>query len=309
MPHVEGHRRYGRRPPKNTPALRLSSILSGDIPDHPAAADYLGTAGWQMLGNDTYGDCVAVTWANERRLISRQAGHETYPDIDQVLEFYKTQNPGFPGQDDGMVIQTALEDLTRAGGPDGVKAVAFAKVDHTNPDEVKAAIAIFGQVWVGVNVQQANQDDFAAGQPWDYHPHSPIEGGHSVVAGGYDSDQAGGDERFITWAAETAFTDTYWTHLVEEAWVVVWPEHFTATPFLAGVDQQKLAAAYHALTGRTLVVPPVNPPAPPAPGGTSFPGSSAAVDQHVAHAAARARMTVPAWLEHHLETYFDLGPQ
>jgi hypothetical protein len=261
--------KFGRRPAKQAPALHLGAMLTGVVPAHPAAADnFAQLPGWQMLGNDQYGDCVAVTWANVRRLMTHLAGTERYPTLDEVLTFYKTQNPGFPSDDNGMDIQTGLEDLVTQGGPDGVKAVCFAKVDHTKPEEVKAAIAIFGYVWTGIVVQAAQMDEFDSGQPWDYVPGSPTDGGHSVITGGYDGDGVGGDERFITWAAETAFTDSFWTHLVEEAWVVIWPEHLGSEAFLAGVDQAALAADYTALTGKPFPVqptPPVPVPAPPVP--------------------------------------------
>jgi hypothetical protein len=73
----------------------------------------------------------------------------------------------------------------------------------------------------------------------------------------------GGDERFITWAEETSFTDAYWRRKVEETWVVIWPEHLSHPAFLAGVDVAALAADYAALTGKTLPVPaPAPTPAP-----------------------------------------------
>ena len=51
-----------------------------------------------MLGNDQYGDCVAVTWANLRRLVTALlTGNPVYPDLAQVEALYKTQNPEFPG--------------------------------------------------------------------------------------------------------------------------------------------------------------------------------------------------------------------
>lgn len=272
--------RYGRRPPKRTPALRLGPLLTGTVPAHPAAADYLAAlgGGWQMLGNDAAGDCVAVTWANIRRLVTTAlTGTGYYPSQDEVWAVYRTQNPDFdpsgtaetngPGSpaDQGMDVQTLLEDLVAAGGPDGVKAVAFAAVNPDDPDEVKAAIAIFGYVWTGVTVSQANQQEFGAGQPWDFDPASPVDGGHSVITGGYGTpgpDAPGGDERFITWATETSFTDAFWANSVDEAWVVIWPEHLGTREFLAGIDHAALAADYHAITGRPLPVPPAPSPAP-----------------------------------------------
>lgn len=262
--------RYGRRPPKNHPAIALTRLLTGIVPAHPAAADnFTALSGsWKMLGNDQYGDCVAVTWANVRRLVtSWLAAVETYPPLSQVETLYKTQNPRFPADDNGMDIQTCLEYLVSHGGPDGVKALGFAKVDHTRPDEVKAAIALFGSVWTGINVLDANMTEFSAGQPWNYVSGSPLDGGHSVVTGGYGTPGAGplgGDERFITWAEETSFTDAFWSRQVEEAWVVIWPEHLGSKEFLAGVSMDQFAADYQQITGKPFpsVVPPAPAPVP-----------------------------------------------
>src|ERR1700689_5048209 len=149
--------KYGRRSPKRTRALKLGPLLTGVVPAHPASADYLAElgGGWQELGNANAGDCVAVTWANVRRLVTGiLTGSGYYPTQDQVWAIYKTQNPDFdpdgtqetngPGSpaDGGMDIQTLLEYLVATGGPDGVKALGFAAVDVKNPAEVKAAIAI-----------------------------------------------------------------------------------------------------------------------------------------------------------------------
>lgn len=264
-------RKYGRRKPKYAHALHLGNYLTGEIPAHPAAVDYLAAmnGGWQMLGNDQYGDCVAVTWANVRRLVTTTlAGNPDYPPLAEVIDFYKTQNPTFPAEDNGMDIQTALETLVKDGGPDGVKAVGFAKVDHTNPDEVKAAIATFGYVWVGINVQDHNQNQFDLGMPWTWSASDTVEGGHSIVFGGYGppGDGAlGGDERFVTWAEETSVTDGFWNNGVEECWVVIWPEHLASAEFLAGINLPELAADFKAITGSDFPVPVPAPTPAPAP--------------------------------------------
>ena len=261
--------KYGRRAPKRAPAIQLGPLLTGVVPDHPASADYLAAlgGGWQMLGNDTYGDCVAVTWSNERRLVSTTLGTANYPGLAQVEQVYETQNPGFPSQDQGMDIQTLLEYLVVDGGPDGVKALGFAAVDYTNPAEVQAAIAIFGCLWAGFNVLQVNEQEFAAGQPWDYVAGSPVAGGHSVLVGGYGTGgtgQLGGDEKFITWAQETSFTDAFWANEMQECWAVIWPEHLGSREFLAGVNLAQFAQDYTAITGKPFPAPiPPTPPAPP----------------------------------------------
>jgi hypothetical protein len=275
MPRTPG--KLGRRAPKRAAALQLRNYLTGVLPEVPVSMDYLAAlnGGWQMLGNDQAGDCVAVTWANARRLVTTTLTPNipVYPDQDQVWKVYQTQNPGFnpdggtatgPGspEDQGMDIQTLLEWLTVNAGPDGVQAVGFAAVNVKDPAEVKAAIALFGYVWTGINVLDVNQQEFSDGQPWDYERHSPVDGGHSILTGGYGTPGAGplgGDERFITWAQETSFTDAFWQHEAEEAWVVIWPEHLASKEFLAGVDLAALAADYQEITGRpfpAVITPP-----------------------------------------------------
>lgn len=273
--------RYGRRSPKCAPALKLGPLLTGVVPAHPAAEDYLAAlnGGWQLLGNNTAGDCNAVTWANTRRLVTATLASESYPTQEQVWEFYRTQNPDFdpagtadtngPGSsaDQGMDVQTGLEYLHATGGLDGVKAVAFAKVDTANLAEVDAALAIFGSLWLGIQVLDANPAQFSQGQPWTDVPGSAVEGGHAILGGGYSASEV----RFITWGQETGFDLSFWTGaapdgspLVEEAWVVIWPEHLGTREFAQGIDVNLLAVDYQELTGNPLPLPPA-PAAPPAP--------------------------------------------
>lgn len=306
----------GRRAPKRTPALRLGPLLTGVVPQHPASADYLSAlgGGWEMLGNDQAGDCVAVTWANVRRLVTTTlAASGYYPTQAEVWEVYRTQNPDFdpsgdpdvngPGSpaDGGMDVQELLEFLTKTGGPDGVKAVAFAAVNPKDTNEVKAAIAIFGFVWTGVTVAANNQQEFSDSQPWNFDPSSPQEGGHSIVTGGYGTPGAGplgGDERFITWAAETSFTDSFWANCVDEAWVVIWPEHLGTREFLTGVNVAQLAADYKAVTGRELPVP-VQPAPEPAPQHAGLLAEVASLVRAVAASADRDIAEVVAFLHAH----------
>lgn len=255
--------KFGKKRALNKAALLFSDILSSTVPDHPPEVDHLSPlSGWQMLGNDRWGDCVAVTWADIRRLATWLAGHEYYANLDQVIEVYKTQNKGFPDQDEGMYIQLLLEELHRNGGPDGARPIAFARVDPRNDAEVEAAISIFGFVWIGFGVQSKHMSiDFPRGLPFDYHPGDRWVGGHSVVVAGYDSDNIGPDKDFKTWAKLTAFTEEGWRQCVDEVWVVIWEENLGTRQFQEGIDRQKLADAYRAVTGDELPLPPEPEPA------------------------------------------------
>lgn len=298
-------RKFGRKTPnpeRFARSILFSHILKA-VPTHPISQDYLASlSNWQMLGNDQYGDCVAVGWANMRRFLTAELTKEHYPSMADVIKIYKTQNPGFPSQDDGMDISVLLSYLIKNGGSDGVKPLAFAKVDFTNLEEVKAAMYIFGGLLLGVNVQSQNINDFDSGKPWQYRASDYVEGGHCVLAGGYLGKSAD-DVQFITWAEETGFTDKFWNNLTEEAWVVVWPENIGTKQFVDGIDLAALAADFKALTGNDLpvIVPPPAPvPVPPTPTPVPVPvptPTPAPIPQTLVQILLAALKALITWLE------------
>lgn len=275
---------YGCEPPKNAPAILARDILTGvQPPNHPPAADYLQAmgGGWKMLGNGPagsaaeaadyaanqvpasgVGNCVSVMFANGRRLITATIGSgEAYPSLQQVVKFYKTQNSDFPNQDEGMDIQTALEECVRNGYADDAKALAFAKVDHNDVDECKAAIAATGCLMVGITVEDVNEQQFRDEHPWGFHANAQDLGRHGVLTGGYTPPHygsvrgqgaLGGDERFLTWAEETSFTDLFWSRRVNQCWMTIWPEHRGNKEFETGVSWPQVEQQYQQITGRPI---------------------------------------------------------
>lgn len=272
---MTANRMLGRRPPKNAPALRLADILTGKVPEHPAAADHFAkVSDWGLWGNDQYGVCGPVSFYNLRKLVTAYAtGQEAQPTQDDVFALYKLVNPDFDpttgAGDNGVDMQTMLELALKneVCGP-GVM-LGFAKVDVSNLDEVRAATSIFGGVLDGLNLETAQQTQTDAGL-WDYSPsaewggHATLGGRYTVVAGNAKQDRRGD----VTWAQVVDCTDAFEQHQLEECWVVIFREHLDHPAFQQGVDKAKMAAAYKALTGRDFPVP-VDPPQPqptPPPG-------------------------------------------
>ncbi|MCU1687790.1 MAG: hypothetical protein JWQ81_8529 [Amycolatopsis sp.] len=266
-------RKLGKRPPKDAPALRAARFLTGAVPAHPASVDHFSEiTDWLMLDNDKYGDCGPAATGHQLMLDSKYlSAAEIVPSIADVLDFYKRSgnpdfdpnDPGGPG-DGGVDLQTMLEELVR-NGIGGHKALGFAKVDTSNLDEVRAAVAVFGSLLLGVTLETAQQAQTDRGL-WDYAK-SAVWGGHAVLAGRYTSAKTGDDLAVITWGEIVGTTDAFWAHQVDEAWVVIWDYNVGTAEFQAGVDVAALAGDYFALTGRTFPVP-VQPPAPapvPAP--------------------------------------------
>lgn len=271
-------RMLGRRPPKNAPALKLSSVLTGTVPEHPATADrFSRVSSWILGENDKYGDCGPVSVANSRLLTTTYLTDTAQVvSQDDIFALYRRSgNPNFDpatdADDNGVDMQTMLEAV-HSSGIAGTKCLGFAKVDVANLEEIRAAIAIFGFVLFGVNLETAQQAQTDAGGPWDYR-NSSEWGGHAVLAGQYTSGSSGSDISVITWAEVIGTTDAFARHQLEEAWVVIWPEHVGSSAFIEGVDQAKLAADFKALTGRDFPVPePAPTPEPPAPTPQPTPG-------------------------------------
>lgn len=254
-------KRLGRLAPNpDAPTLRLTTYLNTDaIPAHPDGADHFANVSdWGLYANDQYGDCGPTSVANSRKLVTKYlTSTEAEPSLDDVIDLYKRSgNPNFPTDDNGVVMQDMLSEVVK-NGIGGVKALGFAKVDHTNPEEINAAIAIFGFMLYGVNLETAQQMQSGV---WDFVDGSAEWGGHAVMGGRY----AAGAHGVVTWAEVVDMTDIFVQRQLEEAWVIVWPEHLKDDAFLKGVNMDAFKADYEALTGRPFPgdVPPAPAPAP-----------------------------------------------
>jgi hypothetical protein len=266
--HVETQfiagRRLGRRQPSNRPAILFGNVWTGLVPEHPLVVDYLSKVrDWNILGNDTYGDCGPVSVANFRALTSKAlTGVEEYPTLSEVLDLYRRSgNPNFPADDNGVDMQQMLGEVHK-NGIAGNKCVAFAKVNINDLNEVRAAIAIFGGLLLGVDLDIAQQSQTDTTKIWDYVRASSFWGGHAVLAASYTSATGSGqgDIGIESWAEILQLTDSFWVHQAVEAWAVIWPEHLGTTQFLQGVELNLLAEDYKNLTGKNLPLP--TPPAP-----------------------------------------------
>lgn len=291
-------RRLGRRPHDPArPLLKLGPLLTGVVPQHPVAVDHAEEiTDWGLYENDRYGVCGPTAVANYVKLVTKHLGDgEVSPSQDDVFALYRLCNPDFDpatGQgDNGVDMATMLDFLVKIG-IGGKKALAYAAVDTSNLDEVRAAISLFGAVLFSLDLEVAQQVQTDAGL-WDYEP-SGQWGGHATLGVLYTSDGRPGREDFgnVTWAELIGFTDLFARHQVQQAFVVIFPEHLSTKAFQQGVNTAQLAADYQQLTGRPF---PHTAPAP-AP-------SPAPLPTDLARLWARLRAVVreiEAWLEQHL---------
>lgn len=208
-----------------------------------------------------------------------------------------------------MVIAQFLSYLVRRG-----VILGFAKVDHTNAEELKAAIYLGLCVVTGADMQVAQQ----RGEIWDYVPGSPDWGGHCFDHDGYRTNY-----ETVSWGSGTYLaTPAFVSHQVSEVYLVITQGLVDHPGFRDHLSLDAFAAAFTTLTGRPWTYSPTPTPTPaPAPtptpiptpvpipptgGGASFQLSDP-VAARVAKAAALRHVSGQDWLERHLRHYFKVA--
>lgn len=281
--------RLGRKPKVDKPKLKLAQFIKA-VPAHPVASDDTAGVSYGLDGNDNYGVCVPTGYDNLRRTVTHLlTGTQQSMTQDEIFADYRSQNPGFDpatdADDNGMVIQDYLAWLVKAG-----RILGFASVDVSNDDELTAAEYLFLAVLWGVDLQTAQQSQTDAGL-WDYK-RSGQWGGHCIAVPAYEASDR---QDVITWAERVGTTDAFRRHQLDEAWVVILPEHVANPGFRKGFDLQAFADAFEAITGTPFpaVVPDPGPqPEPPAP----TPPGGAAADLAVALTRYLRTKNVPEYL-------------
>ena len=215
---------------------------SGQLPVAPPSggSGHLVPAGaWGMDGNDSWGDCVfaglnhVFMLANAITGLSLPVG--TDGDNGTVAQAYEAfDHCTAPGcqNDVGADEQTVLADAGTSGYW-GNFIDKFAAVKVSNLNDVRSAINLFGCVYIGINVQAAQQTQFENGQPWEWIAGDPVIGGHCVLLANYTAD----GPNPVTWGEEIDATWAWLSSAMSECWVVV-PRAFT----LAGKGPIELIA-------------------------------------------------------------------
>jgi len=152
----------------------------------------------------------------------------------------------------------------RKTGLKGHAIVLYAALELSNVKAIKQAIDAFGAVGIGFQFPAYAMDQFNSHKPWTVQrANARIEGGHYVLATGYDSTYL----RVKTWGAEQEMAWGFFSKYADEAWVMLDDEMVgSAGSFLSGVDLYGLGEDFAALTGQSNPFPEPAPSPGPAPG-------------------------------------------
>ncbi|MDE2104385.1 MAG: hypothetical protein KGL39_44515 [Patescibacteria group bacterium] len=227
--------KLGRLPATRPYGLRMmAEYVKGRIPAPPAKISP-PVFDVRVDGNDRIGDC---TMAGVDHLLG--AWNTLYdnpvarPDESTIESTYFGMTGG---QDTGLNEADVLKAWQQQG-LFGNKIVGYAPVDPQDIRGLQQAIAYYGAAYLGIACPESCQEQFGQGQPWTYDPSSPIEGGHCIVAGGYDSAYV----YCWTWGKIVPVTYSFFAHYLEETWCVIGPELAAAGKDTLNIDFESLEA-------------------------------------------------------------------
>ncbi|MBR7826781.1 hypothetical protein KDK95_10745 [Actinospica sp. MGRD01-02] len=216
----------------------MPAYIAQPLPQAPAAVDWAkNVVSWPMDGNDTYGDCTMAAAAHLIQSWNAETGQQMPVPADQevIAQYLKLTG----GKDTGLVESQVLKTWMSKGLWSN-KIAGYAPVNVHSLDALKQAIAFFGGVYVGIQVPNNAQTQFAAGQPWtlvaDWQS-QPIEGGHAIPLLGYDDQYL----YAITWGAVQPMAWDWWSTYGDEAWVIL-SEEFEHAGKVGGIDLATLKA-------------------------------------------------------------------
>ena len=235
--------RFGKHPPKvDYRTLRFRAYATAALAAPPPSANALErvfknlhTANvsdlFPMDGNDLLGDCTIAGVAHAVTTYEGRIGGEKIMSKRGVVKLYMHLTGGV---DSGLAMLDVLNHWHQHQ-VSGDKILAFVSIDPKNHRHVQQAIAMFGGVYLGFQVQRDCLDDFQAGKTWT--PGPLTTDGHAVYAVGYDQHNVS----VLTWGSSHTGTWDWWDECVDEAYAILSPE--TKKPgFAPGFDFAQLEA-------------------------------------------------------------------
>jgi len=215
-------RKLGRKAIKtDTRTLQMAKYLTPELPLPPQAVDWTkGITKFGVMLNDRLGCCTISGCGHAIQVWVNNAFAETdctVPDsvILKAYEQWDGYDPTDPSTDQGGVELDVLTNW-RKNGLRGHHILAFADPAVANLTEIKQSIALFGGVYIGMQVPNFIMADIP--ELWDVVANDGgIDGGHCVFVCGYD----GSGFTFISWGKVYKMTAAYWNKYVDEAHTVL----------------------------------------------------------------------------------------
>jgi hypothetical protein len=175
------------------------------------------------------GDCTIAAPAH---FFAAQRVYAGYPlpvfDDSAIISAYSAvsgYDPSTGANDNGADPVTVLNYLKTTGLQDANgnphRIAGFARfAQPSNYQLMASALEVFGTLYVAIDCRQAQQDQFANGEPWQYVKGSPDDGGHMICFQRRRASGVGIWEA-ITWGAVQRTTLNFIHRQVMEVYAVV----------------------------------------------------------------------------------------
>lgn len=229
--------RLGKHRPKEDPrTLRLARYIDvkavQGLPAYPGTYDLSpAVPDWPVYLNDRLGDCAIAAPAHLIEGWTANVGSLVKLVDDDVLRAYEAvggYRPGNPSTDNGCNMLDVL-NYWRKTGIGGRTIQAFAAVDLKNHSEVKAALWLFGGIYLGLGLPVSAQAQ--VGKRWtaptstrgNGAPYS--WGGHAVNLVAHN--RAGSTS--ITWGLKQPMTWGFMDAYADEGFVAFSSDWLSAT--------------------------------------------------------------------------------
>ena len=222
--------KFGKKPAvRSRKSLSLSNYLHMNQVAFPQVQAWERPIAYGMLGNDEVGDCT-IAGADHLEMNWQAVANAGAPlaiTTEQALADYSAvtgYDPADPSTDQGANMLDVL-NYWKAKGLAGRKIAGFATLDVQNVDQIKAAIYLFGGVYMGFNVPRSVEAD-PNNKTWRLIPGDSATGdGHCVVPVGYGRSGLAP----VSWGAIYHATWDFWLAYVDEAYAVVSPDWIKAS--------------------------------------------------------------------------------
>jgi hypothetical protein len=195
-------------------------------PGYSGNADIQCSSDFGIDGNDQYGDCVFADVAHRIMVRTAQMGADKMvtPTQAETLQLYSEVtgfDPADPSTDQGGDLVTTAQYMQKTGmlvGGARHTEDGNGVIDPTNVDHRKWAVCLFGCTPIALNLPQCAEDQFNAGQPWDYVKGSPIVGGHDVLLVEYRPESLPSNPAWlvVTWGKRWLVTDAFLVNYLSE---------------------------------------------------------------------------------------------
>lgn len=211
--------KLGKKPARfDKRTLKLENYLSPSLTPPHKLNWQNKVSNWGMMLNDQLGDCTCAAAGHMIMNWTANAGVLVTPSDNQILSAYEAvggYKPNDPSTDNGAVELDVLK-YWQKNGIAGHKIGAFVSIYPKNIQHLKIASWLFGGVYTGAILKQADMDAVQNGKNWTYSKGQSI-GGHAIPALGYDSNGF----QFITWGAVQTASYEWVYNQLEEAYAIV----------------------------------------------------------------------------------------